>query len=276
MKAIAFLLSIFLMVAIGPAQACMVGQPKLDDLYQVFNSLFYEPGDTGRMGSDIELLNSGFYLPNGQDLQFGNPGDTLRIDLTFNDALFGNELGYMSGGQYHMLVEDQYARSNRYHPFRSNFNNGRYAGHRDQRGDRPFHRPEDATFTVAEDFMIADTVSVFGFPMQRWYADAQLNPFGQKDHFLAFAIDDQSLLDNYNLLFETEYSVGLDEVWMIAFEGLNLGDADYTDLVAVVARPFELNPVAVPLPGAALLLLSGLVAVTGFRISRSMHRREYS
>jgi hypothetical protein len=120
--------------------------------------------------------------------------------------------------------------------------------------------------------MFADTVSMHGDPLQRWYADANLNPLGQKDHFLAFAIDNQGLLDTFNSNYGTNYTAGLDDIWMIAFEDLNLGDADYTDLVAVVARPSYLNPAPVPLPGAAVLLFSGLASIAGCRALRSMLR----
>jgi hypothetical protein len=91
---------------------------------------------------------------------------------------------------------------------------------------------------------------------------------GAKDHFLAFEITDDALLSVFNTRFGTDYSTSLDDVWMIAFEDLNLGDADYNDLVAIVSRPHDLNPV--PVPGAALLLFSGLAAAVGPRLRRRM------
>jgi len=211
----------------------------------VFNTLFYETESADRLSSDIELLNSAYFLPNGEDLQFGDPGDTLRIDLTYRDASFGNELGYMSGESYSTLIDASHIENHQIN----------------QHGN---------TFTVPENFMFADTVSVYGDPMQRWYADAERNPLGQKDHFLAFAIDDQTLLDNYYSMYGVEYSAGLDDVWLIAFEDLNLGDADYTDLVAVVSRPSELNstPVPTPLPAAVWLLGSGILGIAGLRKRR--------
>ncbi len=69
--------------------------------------------------------------------------------------------------------------------------------------------------------------------------------------------------------FGTSYTAELDDVWMIGFEDLNLGDADFDDLVAVVSRPQALNLVAAPLPGAGLLLFSGLVTLIGSRVRRS-------
>jgi hypothetical protein len=259
MKTIALLLSICCFVVGGQAQACMVGHPQIDDLYQVFNTLFFESGDPARMGSDIELMNSAYFLPDGQDLSFGEVGDTLRVDLTFSNAGFGNELGYMAGDTYHTLIDHKDTKKYRSNKYLKKNKRGRNNKHRQK---HPFNTHDEA-FTIPEGFMFADTVMIGGDPMQRWYADAQENPMGQKDHFLAFAIDDQNLLDHYNLLLGTDYTSGMDDVWMIAFEDLNLGDADYNDLVAVISRPLEVNPV--PIPGAALLLFSGLVSVAGIR-----------
>ena len=241
MKAIAA--ALFTLVLLMPVVPANASQTELNDLYQVFNTLFYESGDADRLDSDIELLNSSYFLSNGEDLQFGNPGDTLRIDLTFSEAAFGNELGYVVGETYTSLIEA---------PTDS---------------DKRRINSSGITFAVPEEFLFADTVTVAGDPMQRWYADAELNPLGQKDHFLAFAIDDQTLLDAFYSLYGIEYTAGLDDVWLIAFEDLNLGDADYTDLVAVVSRPAELNsaPIPTPVPAAVWLLGSGLLGVAGLR-----------
>ena len=250
MKRITLLLTIGLLLLTGHAYAYLVAQPANAPLYQVFNDFFYESGAPNRMGSNIELLNSGYFLPDGSDLAFGEPGAVLRIDLTYSAAGFTNELGYMAGDTYHTL-----AVPNKKVPIKRNGN----------------PTAEQPTFTIPEDFMFADSVIVRGDVLQRWVADADSNPLGAKDHFLAFSIDDQSLLDAYNQLFGTDYTDGLDQVWMIAFEDLNLGDADYNDLIAIVARPHALNLNPVPLPGAAVLLFSGLAAVIGIGKRRTMH-----
>ena len=116
--------------------------------------------------------------------------------------------------------------------------------------------------------MWTDTIGYMGGDLQRWYSDQAANPFGGEDHFLAFSIQDQNLLDVYNSRFGTSYDAKLDQVWMLAFEGLNLGDADYTDLVAVVSRPSDLNPV--PLPGTVLLFGSAVAGLAAaYRRGRS-------
>ena len=227
------------MFLFSQAHACFYQPKSGDDLYQVFNHFFLDASEQGSFGSDIELLNSSYFLSNNQDTRLWSAGDVLRVDATYRDALFWQELGYLSGDEYVTIIDH------------------------DDIGKRKYTQQE-AIFTVSEDFVLTETIGLFGDdPLMRWYADAEMNPLGAKDHFLAFAIDNDDLLAVFNNRFGTEYQAGVDDLWMIAFEGFNLGEADYTDLVAVIARPGEL--IATPIPGAGLLLFSAFIGLAGFR-----------
>jgi hypothetical protein len=241
MKKIFGVLALGLWLIVNPAQACPVESFGGKDLHDVFNRLFYDPQDRHKMSSDIELLNSAFFLPNGRDRNFAEPGDVLRVDLIWSQDIFGHELGYTDGSIYHPLVET------------GKSTHGRF-------------RESGIHFSVIEEFVFSDTLILGGDAQQRWYADPDLNPLGQKDHFLAFAIEDDALLSVFNRRYGTHYTAASDDLWVIAFESMNLGDADYNDFVAVVSRPAELNPL--PVPGTALLMIGGLVSTMGYGLRR--------
>lgn len=244
-KTMLFLISSILLFAY-PLHADTMTSLDGGELYQVFNSLFYQADDPYRMTNNTDLFTSGYYLADGSDLEFGNAGDTLRIDLTYRDSGWGGELGLWNGTNdagdsgYRTLIEE-----------------GGII-------DNEFTR-QGVNFTVQDGYTFADSDIEHGRVQNRWSADSAINLLGE-DHFVAFAIEDDSLLDIYNGILGTNYSTAKDDVWMVGFEE-HSWDADFNDLVAVVSRPSELN--AVPLPGAALMLFSGLAAVVGMRIHRS-------
>jgi len=244
---VATLFTLVLLMLVGPAQASYVSQPKGSELYQVFNALFYETGDPLRMVNNTALLvKSGHYLADGSDLVFGDPGDTLRVDLTFRESGWGGELGLWNGindtadSGYETLIQKDNIPS---HTFAEQW----------------------ATFTWKEGSTFADTDIEKGRAQNRWSANSDLNLMGE-DHFVAFAIEDDALLDVYNRQFGTSYSAALDDVWLIGFEE-HSWDADFNDLMAVVSRPAELNsaPLPTPVPGAVWLLGSGLVGLAGLK-----------
>lgn len=208
-----------------------------DSLYQVFNHYFSGANTANRFNSDIELLNSAHFLTNGQDTQWARAGQVLQVHGTYSNSNYWQELGYMSGDIYTPLLGQ------------NDIENGRYTH-------------QDISFMTTEDFIWTETVGAKGDTvLQRWYSDAGLNAFGGEDHFLSFLIDDDALLSVFNEQFGTDYRAATDDVWMIAFEMNNLGSADYTDLVAIVARP-SVSPV--PVPASLFLLLSALVGLGCF------------
>ena len=74
MKAItATLITLVLLMLVGPARACYASQTDMGELYQVFNALFYESGDADGMGSDIELLNSDYFFPTEKTCSLATP-----------------------------------------------------------------------------------------------------------------------------------------------------------------------------------------------------------
>ncbi len=208
-----------------------------DALYQVFNQFFTSTAGTNRLNSNIELLNSSYFLPNGQDTQWAQASQVLRVDATYSNSSFLQELGYLSGDVYTSLLGSNQIANSQY-------------------------IRQDISFMSSEDLIWTETVNAKGEAvLQRWYSESGLNPFGGEDHFLAFLIEDDDLLSVFNEQYGTDYNTATDDVWMIAFEMYNLGSADYTDLVAIVARPGA-NPV--PIPASAFLFLSALVSLVGF------------
>ena len=99
-----------------------------------------------------------------------------------------------------------------------------------------------------------------------WYSDTAFNSDG-KDHFVAFNVTDQALIDYYNETWideqEDYYNLDEGEVWFIAFEDLvGLGDRDYNDLVFVA---YKVTASPIPEPATILLFISGLIGLGGFR-----------
>ena len=171
MTTITLLLSIFFFASGRYRAGYGIVQPRANDLYQVFNGFVYEGGDAGRMSSNIELLNSDYFLPDGEDSNFGNVGDTLHIDLTMSNVGWGSarmtyELGYMNGDTYHTLIDGQRLRygyidkhcKQYMQSYKENIQNERYYD--------PFKRHEE-TFTISEEWMFAVTVMMDGDPLQR-------------------------------------------------------------------------------------------------------------
>ncbi len=213
---------------IGRLISSYLGQAQRTGLYEVFNGYFYESGSSAAYGSDIELLMSPYIMDNGsQDAWWGAPGDLFTVEAVYSSSWNGVDLGYMENGVTHELVHSR--RSRQLRP----------------------GADVDAAFTVesGNGFMWVGSSAWWGVDR---YSDPSEN-WGDRDMFLAFAITDSDMLAYF---YGDNPPDPDDELYLIAFDGLNSSRGDFTDLVAVVRRtPMETN--AVPLPASALLLASG-------------------
>ena len=88
-----------------------------------------------------------------------------------------------------------------------------------------------------------------------WYSLDNLNIDGQNDHFVAFSVP-SGLVNYYNSHNEVLQPDLNDNVYLLAFEDLNLGDQDYNDLVVLVD---EVAPISEP--ATMLLFGSGLIGL---------------
>jgi len=152
----------------------------------------------------------------------------------------------------------------------------RYAGYEQTLGvyDDDGYRPIVKDIQPGENSIDAEPFNVAGNFMwvertlesPDWYSDTAFNSDGE-DHFVAFNVTDQALIDYYNTNWidegKEDYNLDEGEVWFMAFEDLvGLGDMDYNDLVFVA---YKVTASPIPEPSTILLFISGLIGLGGFR-----------
>ena len=225
----------FMLFLSTSSQACMYGAQGGPDLYQVFNRMFFDYNESAAFNSDIELLNSSYFISDdSRDQVWGQKGQVFNVDLTYTSGGSRQSLGYMESGSYHELL-----------------------GASDI-GRHGYEVQTDATITVESNdgFMWVDAASRNGWGT-KIFSDPDFN-YGEKDLFLAFAITDGDMLDHVCDRFGLETFDDLDRVWLIAFDGIDRRNGNFTDLVALVHDPLgNQNPLPTPVPASLLLLASG-------------------
>ena len=126
--------------------------------------------------------------------------------------------------------------------------------------DQDIFQPQAAVFSIWGRYGFANALMVEGNRMQGRHGRGLHDAFSVRPT----AIYGNGPFDPFYFLFN-ECVADLDHFWMFTMDTLTLGDLDLDVLVAILMRPTETNPVPTPIPGAALLLASGLVAVMGTR-----------
>jgi len=182
-----------------------------DNLYEIFNTLF---------GTSYSTSNALFSARGLADVDDDRWYETNGgIQLTVRYAAYGQELGYEDSDGYTQLAS------------------GIASGYTDV---------SIGPFNTDSDFVWVEKWKKSGTEFGEWYSDDRNS---SNDHFVAFAIKDQKLLNAYEVYGGDDLSV-TDNVWLIAFEDLDLGDRDYNDLVAVITE-------AAPIPDGATVVLLG-------------------
>lgn len=195
-----------------------------ENLYEVWNNLFDD-----NLTSSSQLPQ----LADGDDYWWVETNGSMPITVRY--AGYNQELGIYYDGSYHKLVD------------------GILDGYTNQTVSITAKDGSGNPFP----FMWVEKTS--GSP--DWYSDNTRNEDGNKDHFVAFNIMDQDLVDNYNAAYSTSYDLAEGELWFCSFEDLSLGDGDYNDLSFVAYKVTA----PVPEPATMLLLGSGLLGLAGLR-----------
>lgn len=242
-----------LLLLVSPAQADYIQQRAQggEALYEVVNHFFLQGQEDAQYRNNFELLLSSI-LPGSPislvaDAQqtVWNSGNELRLEALYRDTASWQGFGYTSDGVFNELADC------------NTYENSSYA------------RPDQEISFGSQDGSLVWTNTIGGYGLERITVLAR-EAYSARGHYLTFAINDETLLTAFEDLYglHHDYFEAGQQVWLVAFDGLDIGSRDYTDLVAIVSSDIT----QVPVPGTLVLLASALM-VSRFRIGARRRTR---
>lgn len=242
MKQIAIYLTLSLLLA-SHGHACLWNSQPNTELYEVFNHFFFKPGGKDVFSSNAELFASP-YFPNDsmQTAWWGGPEDVFSVESIYSRSLLSRKPGSLENSVYHELtIAGTIYRSS-------------------------YFQPEGAALQMKREvgFMWTGS-SLWG---NEPYSDPLYNS-GDSDLFVAFAITDKDMLSYY---YKGEHSASDDELYLVAFDGLDFCGGNSGDLVTVVScKPSDV--MAAPLPTSVFMLAGGCTGLAYLRIRQKTQQR---
>jgi hypothetical protein len=233
-RSLIFAVTVFLILN-GAASACLVVDRE-PNLFNIWNGLF----------GDDQVSSRALFREHGvkgkEDALWTDSGAGWNLYAEARYSRFRQAFGYRIGGA-DTVLKSGIARGLHYET-------------------EPIHFSPDGTFSFFERYKTP------GGQTGMWYSDRKLNRH-REDHFIALAVPD-ALVRWYNTNNGDRPDLTGD-VYLLAFEDLRLrrSDRDFNDLVLLVSRESSTGGngggTVTPIPGAAWLLGSGLLAMAALR-----------